>query len=140
MTHIILASHGNFAEGVKHALGVILGGAADAVETYGLHPGASAADCVLRVRERADSSPGEQFIVVTDIAGGSVCSEFLSLAGYPNVIILSGMNLALALEIVMNKEEVFDEGAIENAVTAAREGIRRIDGETLRGHEKGGDF
>jgi PTS system mannose-specific IIA component/fructoselysine and glucoselysine-specific PTS system IIA component len=140
LAHIILASHGDFAKGVKHALEMIVGGTAEGVETYGLYPGGSAADYVGQVRARVDSSPGERFIVVTDVIGGSVCNEFVSLAGYPNVRIVSGMNLALALDIVMNNEEGCSDSVIENAMAAARKGICMLGREILTERTEEGDF
>jgi hypothetical protein len=50
------------------------------------------------------------------------------------------MNLALALEIVMNSEGGYDDGVIENAMAAARKGICRLDKEILAEQTKGGDF
>jgi mannose/fructose-specific phosphotransferase system component IIA len=139
LAKIILASHGDLSKGIKHSLGMIVGSAADGVETYSLYPGESAADCVSRIEGEA-SRTGEQFIVVTDIAGGSVCNEFIALLKYPNVTLLSGMNLALALELTLNIGESLGTEEIDNMLASARDGIRRFSASDLSSLAGSEDF
>jgi mannose/fructose-specific phosphotransferase system component IIA len=139
LAKIILASHGDLSKGIKHSLGMIIGSAADAVETYSLYPGESAADCASRIGDEAGRG-GEQFIVVTDIVGGSVCNEFIALLKYPNVTVLSGMNLALALELALNAGERLSAEEIDEMLGSARGGIRRFSADDLPPRAPSEDF
>ena len=72
-------------------------------------------------------SPETQFVVLADIFGGSVCNQCLQqLSAYPNVKMVSGLSLPLALSVLMLQGPVTDE-QLSMAVSEAREGVRIVE-------------
>ncbi|MDR0615378.1 MAG: hypothetical protein LBG29_01090 [Synergistaceae bacterium] len=139
MAKIILASHGDFSKGVRHALGMIVGGLSESVETYSLYPGDSAADYARSIESDIKENPG-LFVIITDIIGGSVFNELLVLRRYPNVRIISGMSLPLVLELVLNNDENLDDGKIDDISNRAKEGIKVFAFETDASCSEDEDF
>lgn len=63
----------------------------------------------------------EEWVIVTDLFGGSVNNEFMKYINRPKIHLLTGMNLALLLVLVEYKDAAAED-AIEEALNAAREG------------------
>lgn len=99
----IMATHGNFAKGIKESTELILG------EFENLE----ALCCYTETNFNLDNEiekilknhSKEEIIVVTDIAGGSVNNGFLQRIGEnKNLHIISGLNLPLMIELLNEQE------------------------------------
>ena len=88
---VVLASHGRLAEGMKDTLGIILGELPDLTTLCAyVDPDVTLAQQVKDVLAR--KVPGEKMLVVTDLFGGSVNNEMLTLLPeYPAVHLICGM-------------------------------------------------
>ncbi len=126
MRKIIVASHGDFSKGIKDSALLIAGEAAKEVETYSLYPGAAASDFAAELEERIKADPDNEYVIVADLYGASVCTAMVPLANYENVCLFSGLNLAILLELLLgDQEKLSKETALELEHTA-REGIKWI--------------
>ncbi len=71
----------------------------------------------------------DQLIVCTDIQYGSVNQNFVKAAikkNYPNVLIVSGINLPIVMEIVLKVDELsFDE--LTDYVEKSKDQIKNVD-------------
>jgi N-acetylgalactosamine PTS system EIIA component len=98
----VLISHGGMAEGIVDAVRRITGAdeqALVAVSNTGLAPDELAS----RLRQRIGEGPT---IVFTDLQSGSCGFAARRLAReFPGLVIISGVNLPLLLEFVMNREQ-----------------------------------
>lgn len=126
MKKIIIATHGELALGIKNALELIAGSMAKEISTYSMTPGKSATDFVAEIEKEMIDHPDQQFIVMGDMYGASVVNAMLSLVNYPNGVLLSGVNLSLALQVLLDGSEMISDESIDEMIREAQKGILRI--------------
>ena len=119
---LILASHGDFAKGIKHSLEMIAG-AQESVHAFGLYEGEKVEGVVNAIDALLQDDAGEPVCILTDIFGGSVNNALLKYAMGDRVKVITGMNLALALNLVLKNVESISDEDIEAIVSESREGI-----------------
>ena len=121
MSRVIFASHGGLSKGMKDSVSVIVGDLAKDVETYSLLPGENPEDYYQELYKQANES-NEQILVLCDIKGGSVHTALSKLAVLDNVVVFSGMNMGLALDIVLRHAHLSEE-ELQEIIENARDGI-----------------
>ena len=121
MSRVIFASHGGLSKGMKDSVSMIVGDLAKDVETYSLLPGENPEDYYQELYKQANESH-EQILVLCDIKGGSVHTALSKLAVLDNVVVFSGMNMGLALDIVLRHAHLSEE-ELQEIIENAREGI-----------------
>ena len=125
MRHIVLASHGNLAAGMKSSVELIAG-AQPGLETvcaYTEECPTAAEPLAVLVKGLAE---GDELIIVTDVLGGSVNNEASQFVNEPGVYVVTGMNLAFVLSLVVDAGTPTAE-LIGESVAEAREQLRRMD-------------
>lgn len=121
---MILASHGRMAEGVADSMGMVVGTVDDLI-CLGLLPGHEPGEITRQVEEMIQTEPETQFLLLTDIRGGSVSNSLTRLACYGNVRIINGMNLALAIGLYLT-DGILDDEEIEAVIAEARAGLALV--------------
>jgi len=121
MSRVIFASHGGLSKGMKDSVSMIVGDLAKDVETYSLLPGENPEDYYQELYKQANES-NEQILVLCDIKGGSVHTALSKLAVLDNVVVFSGMNMGLALDIVL-RHAYLSEEELQEIIENARDGI-----------------
>ncbi len=121
MSRVIFASHGGLSKGMKDSVTMIVGDLAKNVETYSLLPGENPEDYYQELYKQANES-NEQILVLCDIKGGSVHTALSKLAVLDNVVVFSGMNMGLALDIVLKHTHLSEE-ELQEVIENARDGI-----------------
>ena len=121
MSKVIFASHGGLSKGMKDSVSMIVGDLAKNVETYSLLPGENPEDYYQELYKQANES-NEQILVLCDIKGGSVHTALSKLAVLDNVVVFSGMNMGLALDIVLRHAHLSEE-ELQEIIENARDGI-----------------
>lgn len=124
MRKVILASHGDMAKGAWMSLEMILG-EQENLRTYGLYPGENPADYAAQLEEEIRREPETRFVIVTDLAGASVCNAMFPLSRYENVQVFTGFNLQFLLELVSGEEAKTPEET-EELLCSARQGMRQV--------------
>lgn len=121
MSRVIFASHGGLSKGMKDSVTMIVGDLEKNVETYSLLPGENPEDYYQELYKQANES-NEQILVLCDIKGGSVHTALSKLAVLDNVVVFSGMNMGLALDIVLKHAHLSEE-ELQEVIENARDGI-----------------
>lgn len=121
MSRVIFASHGGLSKGMKDSVSMIVGNLAKNVETYSLLPGENPEDYYQELYKQANES-NEQILVLCDIKGGSVHTALSKLAVLDNVVVFSGMNMGLALDIVLRHAHLSEE-ELQEIIENASDGI-----------------
>ena len=121
MSRVIFASHGGLSKGMKDSVTMIVGDLTKNVETYSLLHGENPEDYYQELYKQANES-NEQILVLCDIKGGSVHTALSKLAVLDNVVVFSGMNMGLALDIVLRHAHLSEE-ELQEIIENAREGI-----------------
>lgn len=105
MKKILIATHGKMASGVKYTAELILGDMAEitTIDAY-VDPEADIEKEMEVFFASADAE--EQVFVFTDLQGGSVNQKLLKYTENPNVILFTGFNFPLLVQILMTEEKV----------------------------------
>ena len=128
MSRVIFASHGGLSKGMKDSVSMIVGDLAKDVETYSLLPGQNPEDFYQELYKDVKDSE-EQVLILCDIKGGSVHTALSKLAVLDNVMVFSGMNMGLALDVVMKSlNGTLGLDVVNDLLTSAKEGITVMNG------------
>lgn len=129
MLKIFLSTHGKFASGIKNSL-EILCGSNDRLTVFDAY----VSDAVLEDALDAyleEAGEEDQIVLVSDLFGGSVNNTMIRYLTRPNTYLLTGINLALVLELIL-MEEVSQE-SLDKLVFESREAMKQITAEELSG-------
>lgn len=103
MTEILIASHGHMASGMKSSIEILtgLGAKIVAVDAY-----VDESDYLPQIREFVKNATSPA-VIFTDLLGGSVNQKVILEAGNkPNIFIVSQMNLAIVMAVLLDTEEL----------------------------------
>lgn len=122
MRKYLVATHGELARGFVDAVRLIAGSDV-AVECFCMTKSKSGDEAEKEIRELIADCDRHEYVVFTDLFGGSVNNIFTSLLleGY-RFHLITGSNFPLLLEVLLSSEEDL-EGVITKAVGNARDGI-----------------
>jgi fructoselysine/glucoselysine PTS system EIIA component len=130
----LIATHGQFARGVKSSLDIIIGQTENLflIEAYVENNKGIETEMEAILKNLGER---EELIVFTDLLGGSITNQVLrstqgvlrSAQGVVqsslgrNVHVVSGFNLALLIEVIMAGTEIPAQEVIESAIANAKE-------------------
>jgi len=117
---LIFISHNKLAAGVKTALEMIAG--PQEVSTYGLMPGEKPDDRVKEIEAKMNADTN--YLILADLLGGSMANSAVSLISRPNVKMITGLNLALALQAALEKPWTDDQ--IKKIITSAQKNVQQV--------------
>ena len=121
MSKLILISHGKLSEGMAFSAQMIAG-ETENLSFYGLMPGGSIENDVIgKVREAVQAEPDTQFLVLSDLYSGSVYNASFELQAEPNVLLGTGMNLSLVVNLLLDLDDGFTAESFEAAITESRQ-------------------
>lgn len=105
MIGILLLSHGEMANGMRHSLNFLYG-QAEGLRALCLYPEHSPEDFDALLAEAvAEVDGGEGVLILTDINGGTPANRALMLAASrPDIEVIAGMNLPLLLVAVNSRD------------------------------------
>ncbi|UBM58007.1 hypothetical protein LAG90_14460 [Marinilongibacter aquaticus] len=127
MRKFLIATHGQLASGLKSALDLIIG-EQEGVFTLNAYAngnesiGKALDELLLNVQE------GEELLVFTDIMAGSITNQVIQRTAHlPHVHTVSGVNLALLIELVLSDQAEPIVDTIERAVEQAKKQVVYVD-------------
>jgi fructoselysine/glucoselysine PTS system EIIA component len=116
----LIATHGALASGFRSSLELIAG-AGDTVHIVQAYLDESKPVNEELANLFGPGSPDEEWVVFSDLLGGSITNQLVQAAAGKNVHIIAGFNLPLLLEVVLSDPEDPIEGILEAAMDRARE-------------------
>lgn len=128
MYEIIVATHGKLSEGFRDTIDMVMG------ERKGLHfIEFSQNDKIENLREKFINitnsiKDGNEILILTDLFGGTPCNTAIKIAleSELRIKILSGVNLPMLIEAILNQDSILDE-VIESILNSSKQGIMNID-------------
>lgn len=124
MRRIVIASHGRLAAGMLDTLEMIVGKQPDITALC-----AYTSECPdpkpALAKTVAELDENDELVIVTDVFGGSVNTEASQYRNLPGVYVVAGANLALAINLVVDRQTPVAE-LIERSVAEAREQMLRV--------------
>ncbi|MDO5518568.1 MAG: hypothetical protein Q4F66_13515 [Clostridium sp.] len=127
---VVLVSHGTLASAMMESVQMIIG-KNDDLMCFGLNNDLYCSDIAENIKSMAENNKSTQYIVIADLLGGSVCNECNELALLHNVKVISGMNMKLVIELLLEDASVTDE-IIESKIELCREGIINISEQAIK--------
>lgn len=127
MISIVMVSHGELATGLLQTLGLFYG-ELEGIEALVLRMSDNPEEFGLRIRDVYDNLGAKDgMLILTDIPGGSPCNQARQFAQeHPDVRIVSGLNLMMALEACMKRSTVDLDTLCDEIIRSACESIQRI--------------
>ncbi len=126
MVKFLLASHGKMASGMKMSLDILLGHSEN-VSVYDAYVDDT------NITEEFDKffasvSDDDQVIMLADMFGGSVSNMMYTRLTRPNTFLVSGVNLALVLELVaMSACGDFTKESLETTIANSRDALKLVE-------------
>lgn len=128
MIGIVLISHGRFAEGLLDAAEMIVG-EMDNVVCIGLEPMDDIDLLIQRIQEAVNAvDVGDGALLMVDLFGASPfnASGRLALAQQDRLELITGMNLPMLVELLVQREGLSLKEASQIALDAGKSGISRL--------------
>lgn len=121
MRHFILASHGTFSQGIYNSVKIIMGEQPNVhIITAYVEDGQDVHDLVEDTLKQINES--DEIIVCTDVFGGSVNNEWMKYLSRHNLHLITGMNLALLMNLFMHTEDSAQD-MIRQSIQEAKESL-----------------
>lgn len=125
MIGIVLAGHGGFCEGLRHAAEMIMG-SQEQVALVPLGPAENLDEYRERLRAaRDDVDSGQGVLILVDLFGGSPSTVSAYLQG-PDTEVVTGASLPMLLEALSAREGEKLSELVETATTAGRDAVMRL--------------
>lgn len=124
MRRFLIISHGEFAGGIRSAVELITGATAEVVvlQAYVDENKSMEDEIAVLLGSAAD---GDEWIVFTDLIGGSITNQVIRVAAGLGVMglvhIVAGANLPLVIEVVMADGSTPVQEVLRDAIKMARE-------------------
>lgn len=134
MKKVILASHGDLSKGMLHSVSMIVGDLAKQVETYSLYPGETPNDYYEKLKLEISTST-DTYVIVCDVKGGSVHTTLSKLIEFENVAILSGMNMSMVLDLLLNQKEKLETSDYLDHIQNAKNGMSIVSKDSIEVRE-----
>lgn len=132
MKYVLLVSHGNFAPGLHSAVSMLAGSNRNDILSTSLQDGMSSdtfdenVDKLIRNIQKED-----EIILLADIIGGSPLTTTLNVLNrrgfLGSTVVFGGMNLMLALNSILMKDEMDIEDLKEKLINESRESIKEFE-------------
>lgn len=106
MLKIFLASHGKLASGMKSSLDILLGGSENITIFDAYLDDVTVQEVIEKYIE--DINEDDQVLMLSDLFGGSVNQVMYTYLDRPNFKLISGVNLALLLELSVRDKPLTD--------------------------------
>jgi fructoselysine and glucoselysine-specific PTS system IIA component len=116
----LIATHGALASGFRSSLELIAG-AGDSVHIIQAYLDENKPVNEELTNMFGSAGSDEEWVVFSDLLGGSITNQLVQAAAGKNVHIIAGFNLPLLLEVVLSDPEEPIEGILEAAIDRARE-------------------
>lgn len=131
MFSILLVSHGELAKEFLNTCEFIAGEQKN-IAAVGLYPDESRECFQKKIADAAEGLHKEDgLLVLADLYGGSPCTvsilEFINK--YEKVEILTGLNLSMLLEVIINRENMHE--AVDSILATGKSGIINIRSQML---------
>ena len=131
MKYVFLVSHGELAQGMATALGMLAGQGREDILSAGLEDGMGADVFAEKVKECLPRVGAEdEMLLFADLIGGSpltnAANVIAELGLMDRTVMTGGMNMPLVLSAVLMKDTMETEDLVESLIPEAREALARF--------------
>ena len=140
MVKFFLSTHGHMASGLKSSIDILLGDSS-CLTVFDAYVDEKSLEDELNAFYWT-VEPEDQVILLSDMFGGSVNSMMYLFLNRPNTMLVTGVNLALVIGLIVGKDSLTRE-SVEELIGQSREAIRIVELEEESGDggtDKGDDL
>lgn len=119
MRKYVIATHGKMAEGIRSTLEIIVGSQENLICINGYTE--ECPEPVAEMTRIVEENQGDEIVFMTDMLGGSINNNAVTLMGQGNVHVVTGINLAAVISLVMSEQDQDTAEAVREAVESSRE-------------------
>lgn len=121
MRKYIIATHGHMAYGMSTTLSMLIGEQENLtiINAYT----EECKDPTPEFEKIIEENPDDDIVIMTDLFGGSVNNNAMVMTKNERVHVVTGINLAVVISIVMSDSNTPTKQVIEEAVTGAKDMI-----------------
>ncbi len=124
MKYLVIVSHANFAESLVRTAAMICGeSVVEGIKTFCMREDTNAEDFRDEVQKYVDEDPEGEYFVLADLYAASPCTSSVMVLGYYTYRLVTGVNLGMLLEVILNFENCTLEELEEKAIAAGKEGV-----------------
>lgn len=123
MKQILIATHGKMASGIRYTAELIIG-KSEEITTIDAYVNQED-DIQAQFREYFEAHRNDKIYVFTDLMGGSVNQKLMEYAKADNITLITGMNLAVLIQVMMADENI-TENEIQQYIEAARQELQLV--------------
>ena len=128
MRKFLIASHGRLASGIASSC-QILTGSTENITVIDAYLDESRIEPKIEAFFNA-LNPEDQAIMMSDLYGGSVNQVMARvLADHPDAFLITGINLALVLQLILDKESVLTKEQLLEVISMSREAMQLVEWE-----------
>ncbi|MGM0215780.1 PTS sugar transporter subunit IIA [Enterococcus sp. AZ109] len=140
MIGVLVVAHGDLGKTLLESIAIIAGEVQQA-DAIGLHHGDSPETFRAGIKEAVESlDTGEGVMVLVDFFGGTPGNEALKCLPRENMKVLSGVNMAMLLEVVVNRAFMSDLEALSQlALNSGKSSIQDLNEVYKKMMEKAGN-
>lgn len=129
MRKILIASHGELAEGMKHTLHFFAGDQVDVTSICAYVDKESLGDQLSSYF--AGVGEADEVLIFTDLLGGSVNQAMLSYLTRAHVHVIAGVFLGIILELIFKEEPYLSKETIQTALNRSKDSIVYVNEYTM---------
>lgn len=130
----LIASHGRLASGMASSLQILLG-SDEGVTVLDAYLDASRVEDHVEAFYRSENQE-DQVILLSDLVGGSVNQVLYRYLDRPHTFLVAGVNLALVLELVAQKEEPITRQQLLETIEMSRQAITLVEDDQVEPQEE----
>ncbi|WP_203245825.1 PTS sugar transporter subunit IIA [Sporosarcina beigongshangi] len=139
MKKILIATHGEFAEGIMSSAEIILG-KQENLFFINAHVDHIPVDKKIETFLAENVSEDDNLIIITDVFGGSVNQTAIRYLSSGKVNIITGFNLPLLLELIMLNESDITPEKLKEITEKSKEQIIYVNDELLKVNDEDDEF
>ncbi|MFX3616136.1 MAG: PTS sugar transporter subunit IIA [Sporolactobacillus sp.] len=137
MKKILVATHGELANGIKSSLSLLVG-RLENIEFINAY--VTDADVTASIRHfLSELGENDQAVIFTDLKGGSVNQKVVLAVQNPNVFIIAGFNLPVVLEVLLTTEPV-NETSLQKIIESSRASLQLVSRDIVSDKESEEEF
>ena len=127
MAHLVLASHSHLAESFLETAKMICGEeGVKGIKTFCMTEGRNPEDFMEELQTYVDLDPEGEYFVMCDLYAASPCTTSVRILGKYNYRLVTGLNLAMLLEIIFANNSASLEELEEKAINVGKEGVNKF--------------
>ena len=119
MRKYIIATHGYMAYGINTTLNMLIGEQENLTVVNAYTD--ECKDPVQEFEKIIEENPDDDIVIMTDLFGGSVNNNAMQMIKSERVHVVTGINLAVVISIVMSDSNTSTKQVIEEAIAGAKD-------------------